>query len=202
MTELGDHVALELQSLFQDGRVAGDLGLVRIDFQEQAAKAPYFFEMGAGKLHRRGCQAIPRGARGSLYAVWQPGPELRSLACARCRPPAERVTDVKEDTGSDLIYGVLSLVDQFGSVLKERGKEYRGSPRGRQVSKDMGRLISALSEAERESVGLAVTSIENLLKTIAQVNRSLEQQARGVNGNGAGKRPRRPSSNGKHHKEV
>jgi hypothetical protein len=196
VTDLGDRVALELQRLFQSGRTGTDQGLLRIDFREEAAKAPFCFDMATGKLHQPGCVSLAASSGRARYGLWHPGSELRRLACERCRPSAREDAAVSDDAGSDIIYGVLSLVDQFRSVLKERGREYRNSPRGRQVSKDLGRLIPILSHAQRASVGLAVSSLEGLLQAIDELNRSMERQSRGLNGNGAGKRPRKPPQNG------
>lgn len=203
MTNPADLVALEIQEIFRTGRTDSEQGILRLDYTQEAAAAPFAFDMVSGTLHRAGCARIGRAAAGSLYALWRPGPEFSALACPKCRPGPGQNGETDREMSSDLLYGVLSIVDQFGSVLRQRGKEYRKSSRGRQLSRDLERLMSALDETQRESVSLAVTSLESLIAVLEQVNRGLERRGNGANGaspNGNGRR--KASSNGNHRKEV
>jgi hypothetical protein len=180
----GDFVALELQELFRAGAVDTALPLLRIDCRSEAAEAPFRFDMVEGKLHRAGCSAIPRPSLSALYSVWETGDDSAALACPRCKPVPGQATPMKRDTSLDFLYGFLSIVDQFGSVLKERGREYRNSTRGRQLSKELTEAMEGLEKPQREALKVAVDSLDGLIKAIQQVNKALEGHT--ANGNGAG----------------
>jgi len=145
-TEIGDRIALALQALGQERGVDVRRPLLRIDYRPEAAAAPFRFDMAGGKLHRTGCPAIPRASSQALYSVWDPGEGLPALACEKCQPVAIESAHMRQDSSLDIIYGFLSIVDQFGSVLRERGREYRNSRRGKRLAKDLmftGRTLSA-----------------------------------------------------------
>lgn len=175
----GDQLALELQSLYQQGKIDAELGLLRIDYRDRAAEAPFCFDMVHGTLHRTGCPAIPESASTAVYAVWRPELEARVLECPRCRPqradPAEE-EGMSDDKGSDIVYGLVSILDQFGSVLRERGREYRHSPRGRQLTRDVEQLLSTLDQTQREALRLTLTSIDGLVQAVAQINDRFNHQ--------------------------
>jgi hypothetical protein len=194
--EWGDRLALEVQNLFQKGAVDTDQPLLRIDYRSQAARAPFRLDMVNGKLHRAGCRAIPANASEALYAIWDPGREASILACRRCRPSAVETVEMKQDTSFDIIYGLLSIVDQFGSVLTERGREFRKSPRGRQLSKDLGKLLSELDATQSEALRLAVSSLDGVVKIVRQAGAKLEEGAASSNGHG-GPRAARTKNNRK-----
>jgi hypothetical protein len=182
----GDQLALELQSLYQQGRIDADLGLLRIDYRDRAAEAPFCFDMVNGTLHRSGCPAIPKSASSAVYAVWRPEPDAEAVSCPGCRPvtsdPAEG-KGMTEDRGSDIVYGLVSILDQFGSVLRERGREYRHSSRGRQLTRDFDQLLSTLDQAQSESLKLTLSSIDGLIQAIAQINDRLNHQSPRDGGN-------------------
>ena len=178
----GDLVALRLQELFRQRAIDTGQPLLRIDYRREAARAPFRFDMVGGKLHRAGCRAIPETSAPALYAVWERGEDWSSLACRRCHPGSPETAEMKRDTSFDVLYGLLSIVDQFGSVLKERGREYRTSARGRQVSKGLTQVLGALEQPQREVLNAALNSLDSVVKAIQQVNQTLEQRAR--NGNG------------------
>jgi len=176
----GDQLALELQSLYQQGRIDAELGLLKIDYRDRAAAAPFCFDMASGTLHRNGCPAIPESASSAVYAVWRPEPEAQAAACSSCRPtpsvPAEG-KGMSDDRGSDFVYGLVSILDQFGSVLRERGREYRHSSRGRQLTRDLDQLLSTLDQTQREALKLTLSSIDSLIQAIAQINDRLNHQS-------------------------
>ncbi|HEY2662137.1 MAG TPA: hypothetical protein VGI79_20625 [Caulobacteraceae bacterium] len=178
--ELVDAVGLHIQELHARGRLHGTEPLLRIDNREQARAAPYQFDAARGQLHRTGCPAIPPGSMSALYGVWQIGPDEESLACPRCNPmlkPDEK-TEPKphDDLPRDLLYGLLSVISQFGGVLRERGQEYRHSRAGAQLGGQIEKIYSGVNERERDILDLLASSLGNL----AVVLRDLDE---GINGN-------------------
>jgi len=79
---------------------------------------------------------------------------------------------------SDLIYGVLSVVNQFGSVLRERGQEYRNS----QVGKLLGTQIDAMYRGINERERVILNVVLNSLKELANTLRDLDENLTGTNG--------------------
>ena len=195
----GDLVALQLQELYRSGQMRTDQGLLKIDYRAEAAKAPFCFDIVNGKLHRNGCDAIPAASRDALYFVWEPGAGLRAAACRKCRPAAVKTGAMSRDTTSDIIYGFLSIMDQFGSVLRQRGQEYRNSPRGRRLARDFSQLVSALDQTQREALNVTLTSLDGLVKIVGEVDTGLARQAKTGNGHRTKGRPAKPSTgrNGK-----
>jgi hypothetical protein len=202
-TEIGDRIALALQALRQEPGVDARRPLLRIDNRPEAAAAPFRFDMAGGKLHRTGCPAILQAPAQALYSVWDPGEELPAVACEKCQPAPIESAHMRQDSSLDIIYGFLSIVDQFGSVLKERGREYRNSRRGRRLAKDLGGMFSALDQTQQDALQLTLASLDGLVKTIEQANRSLAPAAPVNNGRPSNGRPAasRPANNRKN-KEV
>ena len=179
--EAVDRVAIGLQELFGRGAIDRDRPLLRIDYRGEAAGAPFCFSMVDGSLHRTGCRAIPKSSLPALYGVWEPGEGSQALACPRCRPAFHQAAEMKRDSSFDLLYGLLSVVDQFGSVLTERGREFRNSARGRQVSKELSALVDGLEDSQRQALTTALRSLDGIVQAVRQINKTLEQSAR--NGN-------------------
>ena len=125
-----DQAALAVQDLRSRGRLGGPDFLLRIDNRAEAAEAPFQFDAANGIVHRRGCGAVPAGARSALYGFWKIGPDDQQLACKRCRPVPDDHQEVEETDRTDLLYGLISVVDQFAGVLKERGKDYQRTSTG------------------------------------------------------------------------
>jgi hypothetical protein len=196
--EIGDRIALALQALRQKAGVDVRRPLLRIDYRREAAAAPFRFDMIGGKLHRRGCTAISRSAHTALYSIWEARPELPAVACEECRPAPEEAVDMRQDASFDIIYGLLSVVDQFGSVLRERGREFRKSSRGRRVAQDLRQVFAALDETQQQALQLSITSLDSLAKAIQRASQSLEQDNQ-LNGRGKNGRPpaRRPGTSKK-----
>lgn len=188
-TDIGDRIALALQALRRAPGVDVRRPLLRIDYRPEAASAPFRFDMAGGKLHRTGCSAIVQAPAQALYSVWDPGEELPALACAKCQPAPIESAHMRQDSSLDIIYGFLSVVDQFGSVLKERGREYRNSRRGRRLAKDLSGMFSALDQTQREALQLALASLDGLVRAMEQANRSLAPAGPGNNGRSNNGRP-------------
>lgn len=202
-TEIGDRIALALQALRQEPGVDVRRPLLRIDYRPEAAAAPFRFDMAGGKLHRTGCPAISRAPSQALYSVWDPGEELTALACEKCQPAPVESAHMRQDSSLDIIYGFLSVVDQFGSVLRERGREYRNSRRGKRLAKDLGGMFSALDQTQQDALQLTLASLDGLVKAIEQANRSLAPAAPATNGSSGNGRPAASrAANNRKNKEV
>ena len=173
---LGDQLAIEIQNLHQEGRIDSEPGLLKIDYRDQAAEAPFCLDMVNGTLHRTGCPKIPEASSSALYAVWNAGPGAQAVSCSSCRPTPPEGKGMSDDRGSDIVYGLVSILDQFGSVLRERGREYRNSTRGRQMSREFDQLISTLDQTQHEALKLTLSSLDGLIDVIAQIGGSLNHQ--------------------------
>ena len=179
--KLTDSVAVKLQQWHTEGKLKGTQPLLRIDNQKAAAEAPFQFDAVTGQLHRSGCRSIPKRSRSALYAVWRIRNEEQQLVCSRCKPvPTE---DSTEDRGfaSDLLFGLLSVIDQFSGVLRERGLEYRNSSDGQRLAGQLEGFYRDLGEREKKMVQAALVSIDGLAKTIRDLDASINT-ANGANG--------------------
>jgi hypothetical protein len=164
--------------------VDGEQPLVRIDYRREAGEAPYQFDMANAVLHRTGCKAIRKDGRSALYGIWQVGPEDAKHACERCRPVPIQDEAIEKKSSSDTLFGFLSILDQFGSVLNERGREYRDSERGRQVEATIESLFSELDYRQRETLDVILSSLDRLIGVIEDYNQTLRDQMNGSNGRG------------------
>jgi hypothetical protein len=170
---LGDLLALKLQQLHSENTLRGNQPLFRIDYRTEAAQAPFQFDAVGSKLHRTGCRAIPAGSESALFGIWRIRAEDRQYICRRCRPAAAPEATMDKNFGSDVLYGVLSILDQFGSVLRERGREYRNSDEGRQVANNVSGLYASLGEREKEALDLLLSSLDGVLKTVQEFDHTL-----------------------------
>lgn len=103
---------------------------------------------------------------------------MRPYACPTCRPRPDDDGDVANDGVTDYVFGVLSVLDQFGSVIRERGREFRESEEGRQLKAGLDGLYQGLEERERATLQVILTSLDGLLATIADIDTSLDGQER------------------------
>lgn len=164
-----DVVAQAIQALRQDRP------LLRIDNLADAETAPFQFDAARGRLHRRGCRSIPARSRQALYGVWRIGPEERTLACTRCKPePMDKPPD-KGNDAADMLFGLISLIDQFGGVLRERGQEYRRSDDGRQLSKRFEGVFQGLDRREQDFLSTLLTSMDGLIKSVRDLDDRLNK---------------------------
>jgi hypothetical protein len=185
--DVGDYVALELQSMFQRRQLDSEQSLVSIRSRE-VDKARFQFDMISGKLHRAGCSAVPASSTSALYAVWNRGDCRAELECGKCRPEAAEAEQMSKNSSGDILFGLLSVVDQFSSVLKERGQEYRSSPKGQQLGRDLDQLLSTLDETQKEVLQLAITSLDALLGMLVKANEKVSPGQEAKNGSGAVKK--------------
>jgi len=194
---IGDAIALKLQSLRIDGKADDEQPLLRLDYRKQAAGAPFQFDIANSKLHRTECSEIPSGSRTALYGVWEVNDEDLKLACERCRPQPVKDDEMGGGNSTDIMYGFLSILDQFGSVLMERGKEYRNSEHGKEVAKTVEGIFSGLDNAQKEALNSTLTSLDGLIKVIRKYNAGLPGETGRPNGNGNGASKGNGGLNGK-----
>ncbi len=195
-TTLVDTVGLRIQELHASGQLPGDQPLLRIDNRDQARQAPFQFDAAQGLLHRTGCRAIPPGSRSALYGVWEVGDEDPGLACPRCNPvvrpaakaepkaeqkaepkphaeakPEARAAEAKlqDERSVDLLFGLLSVVSQFGGVLRERGQEYRKSRAGNALGARIDKIYSEVNERERRVLDVLTSSLDTLAVAIRDI---------------------------------
>jgi hypothetical protein len=198
---LGDVLALKIQELrrHQDE----PRPLLRIDNRAEAAGAPFQFDAVAARLHRKGCRAIPNSSHTALYGLWQVPPRARPHACPVCRPEADEESDMAREGPTDYIYGLLSVLDQFGGVIRERGREFRESEEGQQLKAGLDGVYSNLEDRERATLQVVLSSLDGLLATLTDIHQSLDTQPSNGNGaqphdagNGSGTGDRPHTSNG------
>jgi hypothetical protein len=182
---LGDILALKIQGLRCHQEEPRPL--LRIDNRAEAADAPFQFDTVAARLHRKGCRAIPSSSQTALYGLWQIPPQARQFACAVCRPQADEVGDMAREGAGDYIFGLLSVLDQFGGVIRERGKEFRESEEGQQLKAGLDGVYSNLEDRERATLSVVLNSLDGLLATLTDLHQSLDAGPNGTgNGNGNG----------------
>ena len=92
----------------------------------------------------------------------------------------------KDSKPLDVVFGFLSFIDQFGSVIIERGREYRSSERGKQISKSVDRMITELNHQQKEVLDVVLSSFDGLLKTINGLTEEIAPDNNGKNGKKAG----------------
>ena len=96
----------------------------------------------------------------------------------------------QDDHAVDMLYGVLSIVSQFGSVLRERGQEYRKSGAGAALGGRIEKIYAEVNESERSVLDVLTTS----LGTLAAALREIEVGLNGEQTRGAGSRSAEPSA--------
>jgi hypothetical protein len=179
--DLGDLVALKIQEWHATAKLQGDQPLLRIDNREEVGDAPFQFDAASGRLHRRGCRALAAPSRRPVYGVWQVGLHEWKLACGQCKPVAEDEKTQDRSGAADLLFGFVSIIAQFGGVLRERGREYRQSSPGRVLNQQIETLYEGLGRRERDIVDTVLVSLDGLVTKIRDLDRGLNG-ANGMNG--------------------
>jgi hypothetical protein len=182
----GDLFAVTVQEFHREGRLAAGQALLKIDYRELAQAAPFQLDVAAGRVHRRGCPAIPRQSASALYGFWQIGRADQQLACTRCKPVAMDEQPKDRELVSDLLYGLMSIVAQFGGVLRERGQEYRTSATGRALRAQFTELYRELGESERKALDTIAASLGHLATKVHEVETGFDG-ANGVNATEGGR---------------
>lgn len=171
----GDVFAIALQELRSQGKVSDARPLLRIDAQAEAAQAPYQFDPVYGKLHRRGCPVISEDSRSALFARWSMVSDEQFLACSHCRPhPLPQGKDA-QDVTLDIFFGVISILDQFGTVLRERGKEYRTSKDGQELERKLEAFYHNLDRQQQTTLEMMLHSMDQMVKFLRDADNNLGQ---------------------------
>ncbi len=171
------------------GALRGSGPLLRLDNRERTQHAPFRLDAATGRLHRKECRAIPESSRSALYSVWKIDRDAQPLACPRCKPMPEPDKPQDPEYPTDLLYGVLSVVNQFGGVLRERGQEYRKSSVGKALSMQIDGMYRGISERERSILDVVLTSLDQMAKTIRDLDENLATDTRKANGGDSESQP-------------
>jgi hypothetical protein len=97
--------------------------------------------------------------------------------------PNKNKLDRPVDVG-DILLGLVSLVDQFSSILSQRGQDFRRTERGRHVEQSLSGFFGELSRMQQEGVNLLTGAVDRLYSAIDQYNHSNNRH----NGEGVAKR--------------
>lgn len=178
-----DAFAISLQEWRAEGKLGGGYPLFRIDYRNEAAQAPMQFDPVGGRLHRSRCSAIPESSRSALFARWSLAPDERPLACPICQPEPPADETLERKLSVDLFYGVISILDQFGNILRERGREFRNSQEGRDLEKQLEGLYATLDKQQREALEVLLSALGKMVDLLQECDKNLHEGAR-MNGNG------------------
>lgn len=175
--QISDLVALKIAELYKENKLDKQQALLKIDNRDEASRAPFQFDPAAGVLHKRDCRAIPENARTALYGVWRVHARDGWRGCAACRPvpQAEAAAPAAEPAGelTDMLYGLLSIFSQFGSVLRERGREYRSGGDGRMIGSELQSLYAGLGEQEKGMVDKVLSSFDQMTRKLRDIDATL-----------------------------
>ncbi len=182
-------VALKLQTLRGADKIDDAQPLISLDYRKEAAAAPFQFDIANGKLHRTKCSAIPQESGTALYGIWVPGEGDMALACKQCKPVLSKSQngvamgkgeDNGKDFARDIVFGFLSIIEQFGSVLTERGREYRSSDRGKQAEKAFEKLYGELDKKQKDVLDITIASLDTLIDVVRNFDQGLEEKQNGA----------------------
>ena len=101
----------------------------------------------------------------------------------------------------DILLGLVSLVDQFGSLLSQRGRDFRQTERGQQVDRSLSAVFGDLSRSQQDGVNLLNSALDRLLAALnrqngAPADANPKDNGKGK-GNGSGSAPQPPGKNGR-----
>jgi hypothetical protein len=178
--DLLDTIALAVQKIHAADNLDTAQPLIRIDPRKEADEAPFEFDSAMAVLHCRGCRAIPVGSRSTLYAVWKIERNDLGLACRKCRPMANNSKPDRPADVGDVLLGLVSFVDQFSSILSQRGQDFRRTQRGHQVEQSLSDLLGVLSRMQEGGVNLLTTGVDRLLSAVNQYNQSTNGHKNGA----------------------
>jgi hypothetical protein len=169
-----DMAAFELQKIYTGGDKKRKNPLIGLDYGERAGRAPFQFDTTHGELHRTGCKFLKQDSKLSHFALWEIDEADLKLACDKCRPHPKGNAPVEKKEMSDMVLGLLSLVDQFGSALRERGAEYRNSERGKGLVTALDELSGEFSGKQQALFENALTGLDRLLTTMQKLGETMD----------------------------
>lgn len=175
-------LAIAIQHYHAEGRINGDQPLIRIDYQDEAAKAPFQFDPVRGRIHRTQCQSIPSDARSALFGRWSMDEQEVVLACRYCRPrPSDQSLRRERTDAVEVLYGVISIFEQFSTFLRERGREFRNSDEGKQIEKQVEAFYARLDAQQQRTLDVIMLSLDQMLEAVRESNKNF-QSGPDVNG--------------------
>jgi hypothetical protein len=136
-------------------------------------------------------------------AAEKPEPEKKTATGASESERAGPEKNGKAPQGdvADLLYGVLSIVNQFSGVLRERGKEFRKGGDGGRIKSEIEGFYAKLGEREKGLVLMTLLSLDEMTRKIRDLDQGLNGAAK-ANGHAANGHDRNGSAaNGKETRE-
>jgi hypothetical protein len=102
--------------------------------------------------------------------------ETRSQSDARPQPDSKPQADAaagparpQDEPTVDLLYGFLSVVSQFGGVLRERGQEYRRSRAGAAMGAGFEKIYAEVNDGERRVLDVLTSSLGALAVALRDI---------------------------------
>ncbi|NIR65968.1 MAG: hypothetical protein GWN61_17200 [candidate division Zixibacteria bacterium] len=74
---------------------------------------------------------------------------------------------MEKDKASDILFGFLSVIDQFSSVIIERGREFRKTDKGKAIAESLHSLNGLMDKTQKDSIN-SLSSLMDVLLVIAQ----------------------------------
>lgn len=109
---------------------------------------------------------------------------------AEAKPDAAQAAGRPQDEHAvDMIYGFLSIVAQFGGVLRERGQEYRRSRAGAEVGARIEKIYAEINEGERRVLDVLTTSLDTLAVALRDIEGGINSERAGGAESSAAARP-------------
>jgi hypothetical protein len=113
-------------------------------------------------------------------------PRAEAKPLADAKPRAEAQAEAKsgesrpqDDHAADLLYGFLSIVTQFGGVLRERGQEYRRSRAGAAVGARFEKIYAEVNEGERRVLDVLTSSLDTLAVALREIEGGINERPDG-----------------------
>jgi hypothetical protein len=174
---LVDQGALLLQRLRAENKISDD-SLLRIDYRPEAENAPFVFDAATGVLHKKGCAGLKKDSRSAQYAVWTITKQDLSLACRKCKPMPKPELKPQHNELTDIVFGVMSMLDQFSAVLGQRGKEFRVTDRGKAMERTFGSLLNNLDKNGNQGYAAAIKTLQTAIDSVNTYNEKLQPTKR------------------------
>ncbi len=171
---VGDLFALKLQQLWTQGDVDDKQPLLKIDYRNAAAKAPFQFDTVRATLHRTNCSAIPQDSKSALFARWRINNDEMHLLCDKCQPTPLLGRVPHEHLTSDLFYGVLSVINQFAKVLREQGSAFTESENGRCLQLSIEKLYASFDEQQKQLMDTIISTLVKFEDSISEYEANLD----------------------------
>lgn len=174
---LFDAVALAIARLCKHPAVDNEQPLFRLANKQRFDKAPWVFDSALGILHISGCRAIPATSVSALYGIYSIDEVAKNITrCKQCN--AMNAKKKEPEITSDLLFGVIALFEQFGVVLRERGSEFRQTPRGKQLEKTLDTVITRIDAQKNGGAQMVLElmgSMETAMNTLSKVTASKQK---------------------------